>query len=529
METLTEVSTPTRTETNPKKLRISDRLGLIGLIEEGVRTHSSESPLVSDLFDNLWHLVHKTVSGSKIDRLEPEQTQKGFRMIEINAATGENLGRLNMLYLKKPIPCYYLVYVEVAAPFRKKGLGNRILDHFRRFLAEKSALGLLDNIIPDDDPTYDIYSKQAWEPLEAVIGDALSKRHRNYMIHIPPRFQGRDLREPVLRLVHHLERKRTAIEMRDNELMVQRTIAEFKDLYHALLSYFETQIKNGEADPLMRFMFTRFVTKLISFRRRMGELIGYTGGESMEQITLAPAIAQMTLQSYAPAELATKPQSLCGDTSLLKRLPVALQEQPARFIESLPNYARPSLVGWLHRHALSPSDRLTIGNLMDLGFDPTRLKELAIDGEEFIIERIQARQLQDLEKKKDMLRCLSHILSGTRLRGARLRTNPPLLTIRDRGNAYVLRRKINGIHWEEALEQLQVAPSLKALNESIQADRKIRAGVRDAFALAARRLNLPHEEVLEHLTCFVSWDLKGNHPGFVVEPTGTFLESLWLA
>jgi len=57
-----------------------------------------------------------------------------------------------MLYLRKPIPCYYLVYVEVGGPFRRKGLGNRILEYFKDFLVEKSAIGILDNIIPKKSP-----------------------------------------------------------------------------------------------------------------------------------------------------------------------------------------------------------------------------------------------------------------------------------------------------------------------------------------------------------------------------------------
>ena len=84
---------------------------------------SPNTPLMADLFSNLWDLVSVTVSGSKIDQLKPADSRNGFSVFEINAESGENLGRLNMLYLKKPIPCYYLVYVEVAPPFRRKGLG----------------------------------------------------------------------------------------------------------------------------------------------------------------------------------------------------------------------------------------------------------------------------------------------------------------------------------------------------------------------------------------------------------------------
>ncbi len=100
-----------------------------------------------------------------------------------------------MLYLKKPIPCFYLVYVEVAPPFRNKGLGNRILLAFRDFLVEKSAVGILDNIIPEDDPTYDIYLKLNWKPAEALTGSDLGGDGL-YMVFVPPALEGKDLRDP---------------------------------------------------------------------------------------------------------------------------------------------------------------------------------------------------------------------------------------------------------------------------------------------------------------------------------------------
>ena len=65
------------------------------------------------------------------------------------------------------------------------------------------------------------------------------------MIYIPPAHEGKDLRDSIIRLVHHIRRRRPAIDMRDNEIMVQRTIEEFKDLYRALLTYSERKILNN--------------------------------------------------------------------------------------------------------------------------------------------------------------------------------------------------------------------------------------------------------------------------------------------
>ncbi len=508
---------------------LNERLGLIALIDEGVRLGSPETPVVSDLFNDLWDLVNATVSGSRIESFKPEEMRNGFRTFEINAETGENLGRLNMLYLKKPIPCYYLVYVEVAGPFRRKGLGNRILQYFKDFLVEKSAIGILDNIIPEDDPSYSIYSKQGWEPLEAFVGDSAGDRENHFMIYVPSRWQGKQLREPIMKIVHHLKRKRAAIDMRDNEVMVQRTIHEFKDLYAALLTYFKKETQTGETTPLTQFMFTRFVTKLISFRRRIGKLIGYTGGESIEQIVLDPVIAALPIRTYPPSAIQGQSPSVLGDRELWSRLPHMLKKRPARFIESLPNYGRPSLVSWLKERGLRSTDRLTIGDLMSLGFDPTRLKEIVLENEKYIFERMQARQLTELEKRGNLLRRIESELPYARPGNAQLKVNPPLLAIKDRGNAYVLRRKVAGIHWEEAMEQLQSAPQLKSMDETMKIDRMILGTVRRAHQMISEKLGLREEAVADSLTCFVSWDLEGNMPRLSIDFTQAYLESVWMA
>ena len=512
-----------------KDLGLNERLGLISLIDEGMRMKSAESPIVADLFNNLWDLVNKTVSGSRINRLKPEDSKNGFRVIEVNAETGENLGRLNMVYLRKPVPCYYLVYVEVGAPFRRKGLGTQILKHFKKFLIRRSAVGILDNIIPEEDPTYDIYLKQSWRPAESIIGNsALADRH-SYMIFTPPGLEGKDLKGPVLKLLHHLRRKQTFIDMRDNQIMVQRTIEEFKGLHSALMTYFGDELKRGESTPLMRFMFTRFITKFIAFRRRIESLIGYTGGDSLEQITLAPEVARMQAQSYAPYDLGNGPNLVDGDMKLWNCLPETLKRHPARFIEGLPNYGRPSFTTWLEEQRNACNHVLTIGNLMDLGFDPTRLKEIDVDGQPCIFERIQAKQLPDLKKKETLLTEMDGKMRGRRIQNTSFNVNLPLLTIRDRGNAYVLRRKIAGIHWEEAMEQIQGSPRLRALDASLKLHRMIAGTVKEARRAVSEELKVAEEVLNDLLACFVSWDIKTNQPRIMVDFTDSYLASIWMA
>jgi len=520
---------PTNPVEEKKPLTLNERLGMIALIDEGMRLGLPEAPLVSDLFNDLWDLMNATVSGSRLDRLKPGDSKSGLRLFEINAESGENLGRMNLFYLKKPIPCYYLVYVEVAAPFRKRGLGNRILKSFRDFLADKSALGILNNIIPSEDPTYDIYLKQSWKPIQTVVGNSILDKTDHYMIFIPPALEGKDLKDPVLRLLYHLKRKLTVIHVRENEMMVERTLKEFKDLYQTLLTYFEPEIRKGEASPFMRFIFTRFVTKLIAFRRRIGNLVGYTGGESVEQITLMPEVASLEVKSYAPRELVKRNALGNGELALLNQLPEDLRNRPASFIESLPNYRRPSFMAWLEERGKSHSDPLTLGDLMDLGFDPTRLKEISLDGQDFIFERIQERQLFDLKKKNKLLARIASEMPLAKVGSTWLKSNPVLLVIRDRGNAYVLRRKIGAIHWEEAIGQIQTIPHLKNLDKDTQVGQLLLKTVGRAGEVIEERLGLEKGTVHNQLTPFVPWNLESNYPRLVIDFEGTYLESLWMA
>ena len=186
-------------------------------------------------------------------------------------------------------------------------------------------------------------------------------------------------------------------------------------------------------------------------------------------------------------------------------------------------------MAWLEEQGKSYDDTLTLGDLMDLGFDPTRLKEISIDGEPFIFERVQARHLPGLRKKNKLLERIASEMSAEKVTGAPLKTNPVLLVIRDRGNAYVLRRKISAIHWEEAVDQLQTHPRLKALNATLRADDLYRTAVRMANEAIADRLGLKKETIHDQLTTFVSWDLKNNQPKLVIDFEGTSLESVWMA
>lgn len=509
-----------------KEIKTGDRIALINLIDEGLRQGSRDFPLVSDLFENLWELVNRTVSGAKINQIKAEESRNGFRVFQIVSEEGESLGRLNMLYLKKPISCYYLVYVEVAPPYRRKGLGNRILQEFRDFLIQKSSIGMLDNIIPEDDPTFDIYLKQGWEPIDSVLGDAVPEDCKNFMVFIPSKISKKDLRLPILKLIHHIRRRKTAIHMRDNEAMVGVTIEEFKGIQKALTTYFHKEIKSKKYPDLMRFMFTRYITKLISFKRRISELIGYTGGESLEQIVLGEEIKSIPIKTYPPVRISGKAEYVLGDKKLWLELPEELKSSPSGFIEQLPNYQRPRYLQFIRN---GKTHNLTIEDLLSLGFDPTRLKEFHLRGMDYIFERIQLKQLPKIEKKIKIFKAIRPSINAMKINGTEILINPPLLVIKDRATAYVLRKKIKAIHWDEAIEQLRISNSLKFLNSQLNIERIINITVNNLTQNLSSILEMDEATVTDIFTFFISWDLNKNYPGLLIEHENTYLQSIWIA
>ena len=93
----------------------------------------------------------------------------------------------------------------------------------------------------------------------------------------------------------------------------------------------------------------------------------------------------------------------------------------------------------------------------------------------------------------------------------------------------MLRRKLQGIHWEEAVEQLQGAPRLQGLNKSLSLDRIVVSTVRETVKWLLSWIEGEDEPLMDHLAYFISWDLEGNQPKIVVDGSGSYVETIWLA
>jgi GNAT superfamily N-acetyltransferase len=509
-------------------ISLKDTLAVIDMtLEDQFSDLESISPY--DVFEALNELTERTVHGTKIERFRPQKGNQPFHTFEIHTENGEALGYLNMIYFRKPIPCYYLVYVEVLISFRGRGLGHKIIKAFREFVEDRGAVGLLDNIIPPEEPTYDIYTKLGWKGIEGLIGNGMVNGKGHYMVFVPTSIKAPDLKDKLIKLLFNLRKKRSLIDMHDNESMVKRTIAEFRSVYGALESLFDTELSTGESTPLMRFMFTKFVTKVLGFQRRIGTLLGYTGGESLEQISISDRIKALPIQPCSLWGSKEGQAEMWGEEEIIRDLPEGLKREPTHYIEGLPLYRRPYLSSWMERKGGGRSLDLRISDLLELGFDPTKLREFRHEGVEYIFERISPRFLPSIEKQRRLLLKIAEYVSGMRFRNATIQINPPIAILRDRGNVYILRRKVNGIHSEEALDQLRISPYLKNMNREVEIDRavvltinEVREGLMEGFD--AR----PREEI-EKLAFFIPWEIEKNIPKVTVDISGISFDTMWIA
>ena len=507
---------------------LKDAMSIIGMAFQD-QIPQTKGPSPYKAFTDLNRLIDITVHGAKIERFKPRDNRQHFHTLEIHTEDGEVLGYLNMIYLKRGIPCYYLVYVEVMPPFRGLGLGHRILRAFMKFADQEKAVGLLDNIIPPGEVTYEIYSKLGWKNIHDLLGNGLADGWGNYMAFVPDSIQTQDLKNKMVKFLFALNKKRPVIDMHDNEDMVKRTIEEFRSVYQALEEIFQSEISSGISNPLMQFMFTQLTTKLIGFRRRISTLIGYTGGESLEQISFSDRIKGLNIQPYSLWKLGEDHVGVWGDKEALSNLPRSLREEPTLFIENLPFYKRPYLNHWMEKTRTSPSQSLKIADLLDLGFDPTRLREFHHEGMDYISERISPHFLHSLVRKRRVLREIERDVLKLRFDGTAPQVNAPLLILRDRGNIYTLRRKVAGIHSQEALDQLETSLRLKEMNRALGIDRKIALTINEIRDWLEKRFKSHFRQDIEDLAYFIPWDIEMNLPKVHVDVSDISLQTIWVA
>jgi len=513
---------------NHSEIGLRDVLSVVDMAM-GEQPGASDFSSLHEVLEELRVRINKTVDATKIKRFNPREGARLFHTFEIHSDRGEVLGYLNMIYLRRPITSYYLVYVEVLPHFRGKGLGAKILSTFGQLVETSRTIGLLDNIILPEDPTYTLYAKHGWRPIEDFIGPSMEPEDAHYMIYVPESVETEDLKGKLTKLLFNVKKKRPVIDMEDNRAMIRRTFEEFRDVYATLNQLFEKELQAGTSSPFMCYMLTKFVTRVLGFRRRIATFLGDTGGASLDQITISDQIKDLPALPYSIWSPHESRVEIWEEVKAIRHLPEKLTKEPTFFIEDLPLYRRPFLSSWIEKKGIGRPLRLKISDLMELGFDPTRLRAFRHQEEDYIFERISPSLLPSIERLRNLLKRISGCISGIRFCHAAILVNPPLAVFLDRGNGYVLRRKIGGIHSEEALDQLRGSPHLKEMNRATGIDRTVVGTISEVDRWLRSTLGLGAGREIEDLTFFVPWDLETNMPKVTVDVSAVFLNTLWIA
>ncbi|MCR4312101.1 MAG: GNAT family N-acetyltransferase [Candidatus Uhrbacteria bacterium] len=84
---------------------------------------------------------------------------------------GELAGFAEMVYFGKPVPMYYLEYMQINESHRGKGYGGELIEQVNAFIKDKGKMGLLVNAIEEDKASHDMYLAHGWR--ETYIPDLL--------------------------------------------------------------------------------------------------------------------------------------------------------------------------------------------------------------------------------------------------------------------------------------------------------------------------------------------------------------------
>ena len=92
-----------------------------------------------------------------------------------------------------------------------------------------------------------------------------------------------------------------------------------------------------------------------------------------------------------------------------------------------------------------------------------------------------------------------------------------------------MRRRVEGIHLQEALDHLRTSKSLAGINRAARIDRAIVRTVKASKDWLLANFDAGFREEIGELTYFVPWDTERNIPRVLVDVSGVSLDTIWIA
>ena len=92
-----------------------------------------------------------------------------------------------------------------------------------------------------------------------------------------------------------------------------------------------------------------------------------------------------------------------------------------------------------------------------------------------------------------------------------------------------MRKKVEGVHSQEAFDQLKTSPRLREMNEAVGVDRTMVKTMNEIKKWLETRFRSRFKQEIEDLTYFLPWDIETNFPRVRVEVSGISLDTVWIA
>jgi hypothetical protein len=88
---------------------------------------------------------------------------------------------------------------------------------------------------------------------------------------------------------------------------------------------------------------------------------------------------------------------------------------------------------------------------------------------------------------------------------------------------------VEGIHSQEALDQLRTSSYFKEMNHTVRIDRLMLRVIHEIQNALRSNLNPSFQQEIDDLTYFIPWDIEKNFPRICVDISGISMDTIWIA
>lgn len=114
------------------------------------------------------HREHRTAPASHVEYVAPNAIPelKDFERkhrLKLVDSEGGLAGFAELVYFGKPVPAYYLEYMQTNPSHRGKGFGVELIEQVNAFLVSKGKMGVLVDAVEPGTAAHGVYERHGWQ------------------------------------------------------------------------------------------------------------------------------------------------------------------------------------------------------------------------------------------------------------------------------------------------------------------------------------------------------------------------------